>query len=491
MKIQTIKIGEANESLAADRKSILLMSTPHCGKTTHIEGIMNFIFGVNFEDDFRLFLSRDNAVETSDDVSDDDASDDNGTGVDEVDDHNHDDWIKVYQFDEFEGGRITFPLTIIDIPRLGSLTSGTKKLYKRIQFVMNSVCREINLVCLVAKGCDFEMSEEQLNYFSSILELFKDHLMSNFCAFYTFADAGKAHVAEIFQANEITPVESFHVNWSSLCQSNDSYSSTFWEMNSKQLGLFFDFLKQSSAKSIFKDLPTSQKREEIKCEISLLQPKVTEGLVKLGEVKFQIKTFTDYKADILSSGDISYTIEEIRQNKTDLLAGHHVTNCINCYFTCHEDCTIPDDKDKINCWAMTDGYCRICSMHCIWSDHKNTPYIYEYVAVKVTKSYQELKMNYEKEKGEQLTYEEYLNHLERDIEKLLERLHDNIKKISEGRNELQGIKHSPLACSVDETIEDMIASEMLKHETGFERRIQMYKELQQYSSSGMVRISRN
>lgn len=35
-------------------KSILLFSTPHSGKTTLLQGIMNFIFGVSSADGFRL-----------------------------------------------------------------------------------------------------------------------------------------------------------------------------------------------------------------------------------------------------------------------------------------------------------------------------------------------------------------------------------------------------------------------------------------------------
>lgn len=35
-------------------KGILIFSTPHSGKTTLLQGIMNFIFGVSSTDNFRL-----------------------------------------------------------------------------------------------------------------------------------------------------------------------------------------------------------------------------------------------------------------------------------------------------------------------------------------------------------------------------------------------------------------------------------------------------
>lgn len=53
-------LGDTNEGqrLIAG-KSILLISTPHSGKTTLIEGIMNYVLGVRFDDDFRFCLPLD------------------------------------------------------------------------------------------------------------------------------------------------------------------------------------------------------------------------------------------------------------------------------------------------------------------------------------------------------------------------------------------------------------------------------------------------
>ncbi|XP_061169377.1 uncharacterized protein LOC133178672 [Saccostrea echinata] len=469
MKIQSIKIGKEDVSARnADRKCILLMSTPHSGKTTLVEGFMNYIFGVNFDDPFRLCLAKD-----------------------DPDEANHD-WIKIYQFDEFEGGRITFPITIIDIPRFCSSRNGDEKqLYKQIHFVMNSVCKEINLLCLVTKGSDFDMSEDQIRYFKSILYSFEDHLLEHFCLFYTFADAGEAHIEEILQGSEITPVKSFHVNWSSLFKSKHRFSPLFWQMNSYHLESFLDFVRQSSAVDIRrkKDMPTPEKREELKNDIATLQPEITKDLSEMGEIKIQIVIFTTRKEEIVSNGDISFTIEEIRQIRKDLEPGVHVTNCMHCFYTCHKNCGIPDDDGKKNCSAMDEvGYCTVCTNHCIWSIHKNTPYIYEYIKEEITKSYQQMKGNYEKEKGKELTYDEYLENLNKDIKALLMRLHGKVQRMAECQHELQGIEQSPIARSVGETIDDLIEAEKRKQEKGFEKRIEMCEELKKYSK--LVKISR-
>lgn len=56
-------IGEALEDgCIQNGKSILLFSMPLSGKTTLLQGLMNFIFGVSSADDFRLCFAPDLTV---------------------------------------------------------------------------------------------------------------------------------------------------------------------------------------------------------------------------------------------------------------------------------------------------------------------------------------------------------------------------------------------------------------------------------------------
>lgn len=115
-------------------------------------------------------------------------------------------------------------------------------------------------------------------------------------------------------------------------------------------------------------------------------------------------------------------------------------------------------------------------------------FIYRYVGVKVTKSYKEMKKSYEEDHGKPLGFDEYLDHLNKDIEALLERLHENVEKINNSKNELHGITKRELGDSVDDTIEQMIKSEKIKKEKGYERRIEMFLELKKYTQMKMIQI---
>jgi hypothetical protein len=316
--------------------------------------------------------------------------------------------------------------------------------------------------------------------------------MSNFLSFYTLADAGDAKIDAFLRTHRITPNWSFCMNCSSLfCKNADEYSPFLWQIFESRLETFFARLEMMHPVEIRENvqLPTPTRREALKSDIANFQPEVNDDLARLEDMKTQMETFAKNRNIITSRGDYVFTIEEIRQIKTNLHPGRHVTNCMQCFFTCHENCGIPDDDRKIECIAMSDGYCTVCTGHCIWSVHKNTPFVYKYVTEKVTKSYKEMKANYEQEKGKQLTYDEYLAHLNSDLEAFLQRLHDKVQRITECKNELQGISMSPLANSVGDTIDDMIKSENSKKETGYKKRIQMYEELKGYSK--MVRVTRN
>ena len=64
--------------------------------------------------------------------------------------------------------------------------------------------------------------------------------------------------------------------------------------------------------------------------------------------------------------------------------GKHVTTCLLCMHTCHDDCRIEQDQDKYGCVAMNpeepelSRHCMKCHQHCHWKQHSNTEYIVVY-----------------------------------------------------------------------------------------------------------------
>lgn len=469
MKTRRIIIGESSED-GPDRngKCILIFSTPHSGKTTLLQGIMNFVFEVSSSDNFRLCFEPE--LTRKSDI--------------------YQNWVTLYEFQEYKGGRLGYPLTIIDVPRYhGSKKEYFEKIHETLDFILSSYQTQIDCICFVTQANVFSMPYDQIEYIQSIKYLFETD--EDTCCFFTFADLGPAHVQRIIEINEITFSESFSFNWSNLFQKIDQNSYLFWKINFDRLNRCFSWLQESVSKPLRKTLkggpPTPEKREELKSDIAVLQPEVSEDLAKLGETKLHVENFITNKKQILSTGDFSFTIEEIKQTKEPLQQGKHVTNCLQCFFTCHDDCSIADDDGKIKCVAMNNGYCMVCTGHCIWSVHKNTPHIYRYSSVKVTKSYKEMKSDYEKRMGKPMDFNDYLEHLNTEIQALLKRLRDKVKRITDCDNELRGIEKSPLSGTIDETIDRMIEAEKMRQDNGYERRIEMFLELKRFNKMIIVR----
>lgn len=470
-KIRKIIIGEElDDGCIQIGKSILLFSTPHSGKTTLLQGIMNFIFGVSSADGFRLCFAPELTVKND----------------------LYKDWVTVYEFHEYEGGRLDHPFTIIDIPRF----HGSKKEYfLRIHDQITSYKTIIDCICFVAQNNTFSLPYEQIEYIQSIKHIFQTDMDTDLsCCFCTFADLGPPHVKEVFNLNNITSDESFMVNWSCLFKRIDHASKFFWVTNFQALDKFFKRVEISDRKWLMDKIKNDhsgpgEKNDELILQIADLQPEVNEYLAKLGDVKIQRDMFAAHENEIKSTGDFEFTIQEVKQTKEPLHPGKHVTNCTICFLTCHEECNIPDDAGKKNCQAMdSKGYCKECAGHCVWYHHKNMTFIYCYVNVEVTKSYKDMKESYEQDHGKPLDFEEYLEHLNKDIEALLERLHENVKKINDCTNELHGIKKRELGDSFDDTIDQMIKSEKIKKEKGYERRIEMFLELKKYTQMKMIKI---
>nr|XP_022291292.1 uncharacterized protein LOC111102721 isoform X2 [Crassostrea virginica] len=386
------------------------------------------------------------------------------------------------------------PLMFIDIPRTeGSteLEEHMEKISEQLTSVLKSEEQQLHCICFVAQANNFSLSNEQIEYFQSVEHLFESTSTTDMNCFLTFADSGPAYVKEYLKSRNIRLGTSYDVNCSAFYGKSKTFS-LYWESTTTYFEEFFRRLETdqntTSLRLKSKNI-TPERREEIKSDIAKLHPEVKEELNKLGEIKFQVKTYEENKDDIQLHGNFSFQIDEIVQKKIDLPAGKHVTNCLQCSFICHDDCAIPDDDGKKGCVAMNNGFCTVCINKCEWWFHKNIPFIYEYKCIHVTKSYQEMKSSYEQEKGVTLEFEEYLEYLTKDIKELLGLLHGKVKKITDCKNYLQRTQENPLVKSFDETIDDMINAEKNSKEHGFERRIEMYEELKEYSN--MIRLRPN
>lgn len=376
---------------------------------------------------------------------------------------------------------MSYTLNVIDTPGFGD-TRGVERdqgIIDQIRHLFSSQGDKgvlfIDAVCFVVKAPDARLTACQRYIFNSIISLFGKDIESNICTLITFADGTEPPVLTTLKESNLLIGPIFQLNNSALFAKNKNISSIFptrmfWEMGCFSFQMFFDNLHNLETKSLSQTKDVLKEREQLKTITAGILPQVKAGLSKLGELKDQLEIFRKHKD------------EEAKQHLVDLPRGQHITNCLQCNVTCHDNCIYADDADKHKCYAMSSsGFCKVCIGKCIWSDHKNTPYIFKYSVEKVKKTYTEMKQKYEQAKGSTLTHESYIKELTYDVEYLFENVKLMMEEMKQCQTKLKEIALSPGRLTVVEHIEIIIEEEETERQPGYKRRIMMLHEFKRMS----------
>lgn len=400
-------------------------------------------------------------------------------------------WITVYKIYPAEGSRLHYTLNIIDTPGFGD-TRGVERdnvtvdqirqLFsaKGDQGVLN-----IDAVCFIVKAPDARLTMVHEYIFSSIMSLFGKDIETNICTLITFSDGAKPPVLASLNKSQLPFGLTFNFNNSVLFAENkesthNMLSPLFWEMGCSSFERFFEHISRLQTKSLCQTKNLLDERAQLKRVISNVRSQVHAGLSKLSELRQQLDVFKKYKNKIEDNQNFEYEVEETRQEMINLPKGRHVTNCLNCNITCHEECKIADDEKK-KCSAMDPdtGHCRVCTDKCIWSLHKNTPYMLRFVTVTVKKTYAEMKERFEKALGRTLTYEKYIEELTYVVEELFNNIMSMMNEMNRCETRLKEIALRPDPLSATEHINLMIQSEEIDKRPGYFNRVKMLKEIKQ------------
>lgn len=385
------------------------------------------------------------------------------------------------------GSRLEYSLNIIDTPGFGD-TRGIERDQRTIGQIRELFSKTgakgvtyLDAVCFIVKAPDARLTVSQKYIFSAIMSLFGKDIESNICTLITFADGADPPVLASLKEADLPFGSNFQFNNSALFAENTnipktSLSPMFWKMGCTSFKIFFDTISKFKTRSLTLTKAVLDEREEIKTILSAILPQVKAGLTKLSELRDELEIFKKHKNDIESNKDFEYEVEETKQMLVNLDQGHHVTNCLQCNFTCHDDCKIADDDNKSGCAAMKDGYCTVCIKKCIWKEHKNARYKFIYVTDKIKKTYTEMKQKYEKAIGSKLTHESFIANLSKDVEHLFAYVNGMMTKMNNCKSRLKEIALRPDPLSTVEHLDQMIQAEDMERHQGYQRRIEMLNE---------------
>lgn len=389
-----------------------------------------------------------------------------------------------------KGSQLDYTLNIIDTPGFGD-TKGIERDQRTVDQIRVLFSEpepkgvlELDAVCFIVKAPDARLTASQNYIFNSLLALFGTDIQSNICSLITFADGAEPPVLASLEKANLPFKPTFEFNNSALFAKNtnipeSSLSPLFWKMGYNSFQKFFDQLYRFKTKSLTLTKAVLQEREQLKASITSLHTQVQVGLLKQSALENEIEILKKHEREIEDNKDFEYEVVETSRYKVQLNPGEHVTNCVPCNITCHERCIIANNKDKKGCAVMEDGYCTVCSKHCIWSDHENARYVIKFKEEKVKKTYMKMKRTYEKAKGLTFSHELLIKELRKDVYQLLIFLEKTIADMKRSKNRLNKIALRPDPLSTVEHIDLLILAEKKDGKEGFTTRIKKLNEFRE------------
>ena len=464
-------------------RTIMVLGATGAGKSTLINGMINYILGVEWEDSYRFKLVNENQSRSQA--------------------HSQTSEVTVYKINHQEGFKIDYSLTIVDTPGFGD-TRGIKRdkqITEQLRSLFSSTngVSEIDAVCFVVQAALARLTPTQKYVFDSVLSIFGKDVAENIRVLVTFADGQQPPVLEAIKASGVPcpktedglPVH-FKFNNSALFADNKSsaegsgskhggFDQMFWNMGANSMEMFFDALNAIETKSLTLTKEVLRERQSLENSVGNLQKKVKLGLARLEEIKETNEKLKDHEAEISRNENFEMKISVTKPVQKDISrTGKFLTNCQQCQQTCHFPCGIPNDKDKARCTAMgPDGNCTECPGKCIWSVHFNQKYKWEYEEVEEKVTVKELKEKYLKAKDAKAPVQALCDKLRSVFDHVQAEVMRLMAYSGKCLNRLKEIALKPNPLSTPDYIDMLIEAETSEYKPGWKKRVEHLKAVRE------------
>ncbi|XP_052807678.1 uncharacterized protein LOC128236682 [Mya arenaria] len=468
-KVRKFEIGK-RDKLISEEKTILVVGETGCGKSTLIDGMSNYIFGVNFNDPFRFKIVTLEAEEKE------------RLGNQAL---SQTDWISCYTIHPQNGSRLKYTLNIIDSPGFGD-TRGLEQDQKIVDQMRELFTHDepkgvqnIDAVCFVVKASDLRLTSIQTYIFESIMSLFGNNIEENICTMITFADGTKPMVCASLKESKLPFGEYFTFNNSAWFAANENtdpndMSLSLWNMGMKSFKEFFNQTETFKTESLQLTGEVLIERYRLQMTLKNLDVYTKLGLAKVDQIKCEKKAFEDAINDMARHEKYTVTRNVVVQIREDPEKGF-ITFCTTCQVMCHEDCIYENNDDKIKCYVMDEKhFCTVCRGKCFWTAHKNfIPSVYKSITITETETLEEIKAKYEEAVKRKLTKKQTIKIMKHDLEKLVEAIEGMIRESQRCLKRLSEIALRPDPLTMTDHIQLMIEGEKKGGKPGWENRIKV------------------
>ena len=485
----SVQYGTELKSLTdySGEKVILMVGQTGAGKTTLINGFANYIYGVEWSDDFRLRVIDEN---------------ESGASVS----HSQTKNITAYTFPHVPGMKIDYTLTIVDTPGFGGTgnesLSHDKELLANIQefFSASEGIDQIHGILFVTQASNARLTPTQEYVFQAVLGIFGKDTADHIFLMTTFADGQKPKVLTAVRDAHVPYKQFFKFNNSALYASKSGHSDDSEDEDSSDEGGSFEELSwkmgMDSFKKFFKKrldkIPAQSlqltkevlsEREHLQLVVQNIPNKIRDGLTSMDALRTEESLLKEFESEMIANKDYTYKVKIAKQHKVDISGTEKfVTNCLKCNYTCHDSCIYENDHDKHMCSAMVKNtdkdkvHCGICLKKCIWHKHVNNPY--KFVAYEETeeRTSEELLERYKAATSKKDAKQQAVDGIQRDMKVLEDEVMGLIAEAKRHLERLDEIALRPINQSEMDYIDYLIAKEENEAKQGFVDRVKMLQE---------------
>ena len=469
IKKKDVAFYTCSSAVTVQQKVLMLVGATGAGKTTLINGIANYMMGVEWKDDFRFKLITEK--QSSDQTK-------SQTKV-----------ITAYTFHKEQGFPLPYSLTVIDTPGFGD-TGGLerdKKITAQIKefFSSENGIDQLHAIGFVVQSSLPRLTSTQSYIFDAILSMFGKDIAENIFLMTTFADGEEPQVLDAVRKANVPFERYFAFNNGALFSSksrNKVFNMAFWEMGVESYDNFLDALCTVEARSLQLTKEVLTERQHLEVCLEGLQPQIQAGLAeksKLEKTRLELK---QHETMMRANEDFQVKVTVVKQKEIPLEGNLYTTTCTKCNYTCHLHCTISDDSKKHKCASMTwftlkkNTTCTVCPGKCSWDVHKNTPYRYEFYEEEVIQTLNELFKEFkvaESSRNETAALIENINERISEIDDVIEQM---LQQARYSLNRLQEIALKPNPMTQAEYINLLIESEKRECKLGWEDRVKCYED---------------
>jgi GTP-binding protein EngB required for normal cell division len=457
-----------------NHKLIILMGATGCGKSTLINGMVNYILGVKWNDPFRFKCVREDETTARNQAISQTSS------------------VTAYTIRHRNGMAVPYSITIIDTPGYGD-TRGVKRdkeITRNIQQFLTqqeSRVEEIHAACFVAASGDSRLTTTQKYIIDSALSIFGKDIKENIRLLVTFADNADPPVVEACRAGNF-PVTSVSAgiifskfNSSVLYASTEQqeedlcFDELFWDMGQENFSKFFSMLEGMNGRNLESTREVIQRRTLLEESLKDIEQELEVCLFNIENIETFQRKMKECGQKMESSKHFAIENMKICYSRVPCQNGFYAYNCRNCQKTCESPIysanptKLPKQK-------------KFCShLACA---HPSSEHDYEQVEIRRTtkktkKTLLDMKAKFESSSNEKMTNERLLTDCSENLEVAKAKVFSLLDQVGENVRSLESTALRSNTLSPTDYLSLMRSRVAEEQKPGYQIRLETLSELQQ------------